>query len=290
MALYITNKNQDVLWNVIHNNKYIQEYFSNYDPNFKIEWFRDIIGTFYNKNQHYSLTVSELQTLNRDTISYMINDIKNRNQSFYQSANTYASADLQRNVNNFTNIDTPPVEKNNKREIYANEFEERQREYQAMVERKAPEEVDFRDKNDGEDTVITNMDELVQKHLKEREKELQVHKYTESIETNALQHTNIQPILKIDSSSNIEIASEQLEEQSDKRVSWAFDITNKAIDEDRVFLKQAEYDKLLEASEKINAYEKQMKEMSDNYDSMQMDMKLMMKKIENLLKKDQVNE
>ena len=49
MALYITNKNQDVLWNVIHNNKYIQEYFSNYDPNFKIEWFRDIIGTFYNK-------------------------------------------------------------------------------------------------------------------------------------------------------------------------------------------------------------------------------------------------
>ena len=74
MALYITNKNQDVLCNVIHNNKYIQEYFSNYDPNFKIEWFRDIIGTFYNKNQHYSLTVSELQTLNRDTISYMIND------------------------------------------------------------------------------------------------------------------------------------------------------------------------------------------------------------------------
>jgi hypothetical protein len=186
-------------------------------------------------------------------------------------------------MNRFSTIDTPPVEKNNRKDIYANEFDERQKEYQAMVKQKVPEEVDFRDKGQGDDTIITNMDELVKQHLLERENELHLHKYTDSIASNIVPPT--QQVLKIDTSSNIAVHSEQLEveDKNDKKVSWA----NELLEEDRVFLKQAEYDKLLKSFDKIDAYEKQMKELADNCDSIQMDMKLIMKKIDNLSKKEE---
>jgi hypothetical protein len=283
MALYITNRNQDILWNAIRTNTYLEQYFSRYDPSHKSQWFRDIIGTIYEKHKYHSLSVSELQAINRETISYMIDDVKRRNTALpQQSTSTYSAIDSQNKTNSFTTINTPPVEKNNRKDIYASEFDVRQKEYQSMVEKKVPEEVDFRDKIQAEDTIITNMDELVKKHLFEREKELQVHTYKEYVES-AVPPT--QQVLKIDNSSNIAVHSEQLEveDKNDKKVSWA----NELLEEDRVFLKQAEYDKLLKSFDKIDAYEKQMKELADNCDSIQMDMKLIMKKIDNLSKKEE---
>ena len=286
MSLYITTKNQDILWNAICRNTYIEQYFSKYDPSHKSQWFRDIIGIIYEKHKYHSLSVSELQRINRETISYMTDDVKQRNITHLPQpppSSTYSTIDSQEKMNRFATIDTPPVEKNNRKDIYANEFDERQKEYQAMVKQKVPEEVDFRDKGQGDDTIITNMDELVKQHLLERENVLLLHKYTESIESNIVPPT--QQVLQIDTSSNIAIHSEQLEveDKNDKKVSWA----NELIDEDRVFLKQAEYDKLLKSFDKIDAYEKQMKELADNCDSIQMDMKLIMKKIDNLSKKEE---
>jgi hypothetical protein len=47
-----------------------------------------------------------------------------------------------------------------------------QQEYQPMFDRKKPEQIDFSEKI--EDGVITNMDDLIQKHMREREEELRM--------------------------------------------------------------------------------------------------------------------
>jgi hypothetical protein len=55
--------------------------------------------------------------------------------------------------------------------LFARQFQEREREYKAMVEVKQPEAIEFLEKE--KDTAITNMEELIRQHKQEREKELQ---------------------------------------------------------------------------------------------------------------------
>jgi len=74
------------------------------------------------------------------------------------------------NVPNF--INTPPITPDNRQEIFTNQFTQRQKEYESMLEKKAPADVDFRDKI--EDGVIQNMDELIKTHLQQREEELKI--------------------------------------------------------------------------------------------------------------------
>ena len=46
-------------------------------------------------------------------------------------------------INNIQEIQTPPYEKNNRKEEYINQFEMRQKEYNQMLEKKAPNEINF---------------------------------------------------------------------------------------------------------------------------------------------------
>jgi hypothetical protein len=151
MAVYVTGENQEMLWNLIHKNPQILEYFSNKTITEKTEWFKNIIRSFYYENQYKDLSIDELKQINKDTLTYMVKYIKQI---------------VQIPISN----DPMPTEEIKKTPNLENQFQNRQKEYDQMLEKPAPENITFSEKI--EDTVISNMDELIKIHLEQREKEL----------------------------------------------------------------------------------------------------------------------
>jgi thioester reductase-like protein len=89
----------------------------------------------------------------------------------------------------------------------------RQKEYQNMLEKTPPTEIDFRE-NIQQDQAIGNMDELLQKHMNDRKQEMEQYNASNVIQT------PVNPVLKIDNSSNIHIEVEPISLQMKKSVSW----------------------------------------------------------------------
>ena len=154
MALYVVKENQELLWNVINNNTFVKQYFAKVGPERKHTWFKNIIENFYEQNKNNQLTVPDLHKINRSTIAYMIENIRMQDSQNVPFYNDQINSRLQTN-----GIYTPPVIPNNKQEQYASQFDQRQQEYQQMVEKKTPPEIDFSEKNE-KDSVISNMDEF----------------------------------------------------------------------------------------------------------------------------------
>jgi hypothetical protein len=154
MSLYVVPENQDLLWNVINKNSFVQQYFSKFPPEKQHQWFQAVIRVFYEKYKGSTISVKDLHTINRDTMSYMIENIR---QLSAQSAP-------------INTVQTPPHIPENKQDAYQNEFQHRQQEYKQMVEKKTPDGIDFLEKTS--DTAISNMDELVKQHTQQREAEL----------------------------------------------------------------------------------------------------------------------
>ena len=211
MSLYICRENQELLWNFMNNNPKLQNSgLQNLDYQQKVNLFKNTIHNIYIQLTNQDLNVSDLNNLNRTTILNLINSVGElANQKPQKTENTL--------------INTPPIVENNRKERYINEFEERQKMYHSMVEKKAPENIDFTEKSDfGEPN--NNMDELLKKHVQEREQDYQVYENTKK---NAI--TNNIEILKIDNSSNIaiqpDIINDKLTNKHDKKsVSWSSEI------------------------------------------------------------------
>ena len=114
--------------------------------------------------------------MNQDTIFTMIQIIREKMVEASKTNNTNTifnnpiTQTQSQNVPTF--INTPPITPDNRQEIFNNQFTQRQKEYESMLEKKAPADVDFRDKI--EDGVIQNMDELIKTHLQQREEELKI--------------------------------------------------------------------------------------------------------------------
>ena len=192
MALYVNAENQTLLWNVVHTHNFAIQFFSRITPAQKTEWFKSIIKRFYDQNLNRDLSLHDLQQLNKTTLSYMLSTMK--------------SNDVQQ-----TYIEDPP--KNAKEVAISQQFDMKKKEYDSFLEKKAPETVDFREKV--EDSAITNMDDLIQNHIREREEELR--KYSQ--QTNLVpQQASIQS-LKIDSTATVssEILNAQVLDNEEKR-------------------------------------------------------------------------
>ena len=135
MARYIHPENQKLLWTIIQRNvKFHQLPFS------KEEWFSNIIKTFYEKVQYQNLTTPELTALNRQTVSYMMEDIQ-------------------------LHVSERP--KFNESKKMVNEFSARQQEYENALNPKIPPVADFSEKIS--DETIQNMDELIQLQIRQRD-------------------------------------------------------------------------------------------------------------------------
>ena len=156
MSQYVTPENQKLLWNVISKNPIVNDFFLS-NPYKKDEWFKSIIRLFYDQNSGRVLNQTDLLTLNKTTISYMIQNVK---ESTKQKA---APIQLDQNFLKPYSITENKVEK------IGNQFEEKQLEYNSLFDRKVPEAPEFSEK---QDKPLSNMDELIQQHLREREEEL----------------------------------------------------------------------------------------------------------------------
>ena len=157
MSQYVTTENQKLLWNVISKNPIVNDFFST-NPYQKDEWFKSIIQMFYDKNTGRVLNQTDLLMLNKTTISYMIQNIKEKTLQ-------KPSAQIQLDQNFLK----PYSITENKVEKIGNQFEQKQVEYNSLFDRKVPEAPEFSEK---QDKPLSNMDELIQQHLREREEEL----------------------------------------------------------------------------------------------------------------------
>ena len=238
MSLYVVSANQELLWNVISKNSYIQTFFSQYNPDKKIEWFKTIISNIYDKYRNQRITVNELNAINKETISYMIQNVREQTNS---TSNPTSPINDTPAVNSYS-INTPPIVTNNRQDVYANQFEQRQQEYARMNKRNVPDDVDFTEKND--DSVIENMDTLLQQQLKQREYDMNhipppVNMVSQTNQSNTQPTPPLtegewfskaeRPKLHIDTDSTINISIQEIDQhKSDKKsVSWKDDTNNK---------------------------------------------------------------
>lgn len=191
MNLYITTDNQKLLWDLICNKSTITNYFQYLPPNNKFIWFKQIIQKHYNENSNIN-NYTQLKDLNKKTILYMLNDIPSQNQM-----NT-----IQTN-----NIITPEIEVNKKSDDYQDQYNNRINDYQNMLKKDVPTEIDFTNKQD--DDVITNMDELLRIQQESRKLDIQ-HAIIPNKKLNIDRNSN-----------NIDIEIESLVKiENKKQISW----------------------------------------------------------------------
>ena len=82
MSTFISYNNQTILWNTIQKVPLLQQKIQ---KEYQANWFRQIIEDIYTQNQYRNLNVQELNELNKQTISYMINSLKRSNNENNQT-------------------------------------------------------------------------------------------------------------------------------------------------------------------------------------------------------------
>ena len=145
MSLFISNENQNLLYEMIHKTPEIQKRFSTLDE--KNRWFREIIQHFY-RQLPQSIDREMLKKVNRDTLGYMVNSLKT---VIEQPARII--------------IEQKPVT------LLKKEQPLEPKEYTSFFDIPKPKIIDFSEQLN--DEVITNMDELIEQQKQLRERELQ---------------------------------------------------------------------------------------------------------------------
>ena len=173
--LYVHPENQELLWRNINKIPMFQMMGQGI-PNYKEQWFKTIIENFYEK---YPIVDSKelLQKINKDTLGYMIevlksNSVSQQNSRMNIPQRNMGSANVVPNINGFqeANYLGKDAEKAQKQEFYNQAFGERQKQYEQLFAKPPAPDIDFSIKM--EDRPISNMDELIERHKKEREAEL----------------------------------------------------------------------------------------------------------------------
>jgi hypothetical protein len=155
MAAYISIENQTMLWSTIQK---IQLLHENIPTKQQQDWFKNIIGLFYQQNINVKY---DLRQLNKDTIGYMINTLKQ-----YPEIETERLTDrltdrlTERPTDRLTGIQ---IERQTEAQM-ERRFVERQQDYVKKEMQPSP---NFKEALD--DDVIENMDELLKQQLKQRE-------------------------------------------------------------------------------------------------------------------------
>lgn len=185
MSLYILNENQKLIWDSMNKIPQFQT-FGRDVPGQREDWFRDIIQKFYESNKFKLLSVSELQQLNRDTVAYMIQELKSQSYSTFAPTMGSFFDDVSTNNAQILSFPSNEIERKSVTRDYIAEqkqeelnryFSERQKEYGAMLTRGPGQEIDFR--MNMESGPIENMDELVKRQMEARDSELNIYKETQ---------------------------------------------------------------------------------------------------------------
>jgi len=147
MSTFISYNNQTILWNTIQKVPLLQQKIQ---KEYQANWFKQIIEDIYIQNQYRDLNVQELNELNKQTISYMINSLKKINIE----------------NNHTTSIENLDYQDTN------TEFSKREKEYEILKNNtKMNEKPNFNQTI--EDKAIDNMEELLYNQKIQRDLDLQ---------------------------------------------------------------------------------------------------------------------
>jgi len=178
MSSYIHPENQELLWKIINKNPHINEMFSKLYPVERSTWFKSIIEKFYERIGNRYISTENLNIINKETLSYMIKYSQtvnthellpetNQNMAPRQVIQGQQQQQQQQQVYQGYTNDLPSPKREEKVTQMANQYE---KEYKTLLEKKDPQPIDFKEKI--EDTAIQNMEELVERHKRERELEM----------------------------------------------------------------------------------------------------------------------
>jgi len=225
MSLFIHPENQKLLWSVVGKNKMVNDYFMFY-PQKKDSWFKSIVEMFYNNNRNRMLNQTELLLLNKEVISYMIKSIKDL---FPQTPEPKQPED--QNFLKSYSVTEHKVEK------IGNQFNEKQSEYNSLFEKKVPESIDFAEKQDGP---LSNMDELIKRHMQERDAELRKYAPLPLVPPPQTQIESVEPNkLRIDKTSeNVNIQIEEIPSIIKKSVSWSDEATSEKLEKQQAEIEE----------------------------------------------------
>lgn len=231
-SLYLEKENQALLWNTIHKSPQIHTLFSS--PQQKEKWFNQMIMEMHEK-QPAVHNKDQLLSMNRNTISKMMNFIK-------QKINSYSFELNPKNLPNIPNVPSKNVNGNvvglpvpgsygssngslltstttrlePRSNNYVNAYEMRQKEYESMLKVIVPPPIQF---EQIEDKKIQNMEELTEKYIKIRELEIPQNQVPPS--NNVQQEPKIQ--LKINEPLGQELLNENIKSLP-KQVHWEMDL------------------------------------------------------------------
>lgn len=150
MTLFIQNGNMKIIWEVISMCPLLSKTFPTEVS--QKEWFNDIIARIHIQ-MNKSITMEELGNVNRNAIKVMMANLK---ENYLKVSTDIESRDRPLAIG--TDTDSP--------------FMRRQSEYDTMKSVYVPPQIDFRSIE--VDVPITNMSELVEKHLNERNRTMDV--------------------------------------------------------------------------------------------------------------------
>lgn len=219
MSLYILPENQTLIWNTISKVSNFQK------KEQKQQWFRNIIQSFYDNSNH-NIGVQELRSLNKETIQYMIKDLKHNSDSVsyrgFSSNNFFQNNSLEANT-----MESRDYLMEQKKGEINNKFEGRQQEYGSMLQRPKVEAIDFSEKKQ-DDIPLENIDNLLQKQMKEREYDIQ------PLQTKTPKVESIEPV-KSDSNVSLDIQNLDENEKLPKQVSWTEDVEKQYASKEQFF-------------------------------------------------------
>lgn len=178
MSLFILQENQKLIWDTINKVPQFVE-LGKRTTGGKEKWFREMIQDVYAKNQNRQISVQELRQLNKETISQMITKLKTTPRDVTPISNENITGSFFSNdsisdspMQGFQMNDDKTATRNymleQKQEVLNTQFVNRQQEFESMMKREPVKDVDFREQGE-EDKPIENMDELLKKHIRDRE-------------------------------------------------------------------------------------------------------------------------
>ena len=227
MALFIHNKNQELLWNVINKTQIFQLVFA-YSKNNEPElWFRAHIQQYYQKIQNISLTSENLNNCNHEIIAIMLNNLKSFSENLGQPQQQQHQQIPPQQFQQQPQTQLPYTVEN-KQELYSRQFNERQKEYELMNAKPTPPVPDIN--NNIKDDAISNMDELIKLHMQQREAEMKQYSPLPLVQP-PLENTFKPNNIKIaDNNENIRLIPDAVfineENKLKKNVSWSDDNGN----------------------------------------------------------------
>jgi len=167
MTLFISKKNQELLWRVFNKNENIL----NMNLEFKISWFKQTMSVYYDKYEKEKIDTKDLLKINKEFVEHIkkdllfMNDIKKKQEEEILKQQEQEQQVIQNN--NIYNSNDLLMMDNKKDELNA-DLIKKQEEFNNLINKKPPDDIDFTEK-DNEESTIKNMDELLRERQEARD-------------------------------------------------------------------------------------------------------------------------